>query len=62
MPNRCPHCGSPIFEIEHYGERLIGCIECNRWSRDQWIFMKLTEDDLEALRAHIDRGHTDGHE
>jgi hypothetical protein len=20
-------------EIDHYGERLIGCIECNRWGR-----------------------------
>jgi hypothetical protein len=23
----CPH---PLIEIDHYGERLIGCIECNR--------------------------------
>jgi hypothetical protein len=34
-------------------ERLIGCIECNRWS---WrggdrLFMELSEEDLEALRA-----------
>ena len=20
----------PVIEIDHYGERLIGCIECNR--------------------------------
>ena len=28
----CPHCRRPLIEIDHYGERLIGCIECNRWS------------------------------
>jgi hypothetical protein len=26
----CPHCHGPLIEIDHYGERLIGCIECNR--------------------------------
>ena len=55
----CPTCHNPLIEIDHYGKRLIGCIECNRWTRDQWLFMKLTEDDLEALRAHIVR---EGHE
>ncbi len=27
----CPDCHRPLIEIDHYGERLIGCIECNRW-------------------------------
>jgi hypothetical protein len=61
-PEVCPTCHNPLIEIDHYGERLIGCIECNRWSRDQWLFMKLTEDDLEALRARIYRGDIDGQE
>jgi uncharacterized Zn finger protein (UPF0148 family) len=26
----CPHCHRPLIEIDHYGEQLIGCIECNR--------------------------------
>jgi hypothetical protein len=26
----CPHCHGPLIEIDYYGERLIGCIECNR--------------------------------
>jgi hypothetical protein len=30
---------------------MIGCIECNRWTRDGWLFIDLTEEDLEALRA-----------
>ena len=29
----CPHCHHPLIEIDHSGERLIGCIECNRWGR-----------------------------
>jgi hypothetical protein len=38
------------MEIDHYGERLVGCIECNRWTRDGWLFMALPEEDLEALK------------
>jgi hypothetical protein len=26
-----PHCHEPLIEIDHYGERLIDCIECGRW-------------------------------
>ena len=22
----CPHCGSPLMKIDHYGEVLIGCV------------------------------------
>jgi hypothetical protein len=49
----CPHCHHSLIEIDHYGERLIGCIECNRWVRpgDNMLPMQLLEDDLEALRA-----------
>jgi len=49
----CPHCHRPLIEIDHYGERLIGCIECNRWGRPggATLPMQLLEDDLEALRA-----------
>jgi hypothetical protein len=45
-----------MTEIDHYGERLIGCIECNRWTRDQWLFMQLPEEDLEALKARFEEG------
>jgi len=49
----CPHCRRPLAKIDHYGELLIGCIECNRWGRpgDAKLIMELLEDDLEALRA-----------
>jgi hypothetical protein len=23
----CFHCHGPLIEIDHYGERLVGCIE-----------------------------------
>jgi hypothetical protein len=26
----CPSCNGPLMEIDHYGERLVGCIERNR--------------------------------
>jgi hypothetical protein len=45
------------MSIDHYGEKLIGCIDCNRWGRpdDKNLVMKLLEDDLEALRASASR-------
>jgi hypothetical protein len=48
-----PHCHRPLIEIDYYGERLIGCVECNRWGRpgDDTLTMQLCEDDLEALRG-----------
>jgi len=27
-----PHYNGSLIRIDHYGERLTGCIECNRWS------------------------------
>jgi len=29
----CSQCNALLIEIDLYGERLIGCIECNRWTR-----------------------------
>jgi hypothetical protein len=44
-------CHRPLIEIDHCGERLIGCIDCNRWG---WkgsteLLMALPEEDLQAL-------------
>ena len=58
MPDTCLHCGNPIIEIDRYGERLIGCIECNRWTwptSKESVSMALPEDDLIALRARVRR-------
>jgi hypothetical protein len=49
----CPKCRRPLISIDYYGERPVGCIECNRWGRpgDKTLVMELMEADLKALRA-----------
>jgi len=49
----CPYCNGPLMEIDHYGEVLVGCIDCNRWGHpgDEELIMELMESDLEALRG-----------
>jgi hypothetical protein len=32
-PNRCKQCGKALIEIDHYGERLIGCIDCTNFGK-----------------------------
>jgi hypothetical protein len=53
MPSsRCKQCDRPLVEIDNYGERLVGCIECNRWTwRGSKTLIELPEADLEALKA-----------
>jgi hypothetical protein len=49
--SRCKQCDQPLVEIDNYGERLIGCIECNRWTwRGSKQPIELPVDDLEALK------------
>jgi hypothetical protein len=51
----CNFCGLPVIEIDHYGERFFGCIDCNRWSwpGSDRLFMELPEEDIEALRERF---------
>jgi hypothetical protein len=51
LDKTCRLCHRPLIEIEHYGERLIGCMYCNRWAWEgsQDLFMALPEQDLQAL-------------
>ena len=45
-------CGGQLIEIDRYGERLTGCIECNRWSSDKRAFViELSVEDFEAIRG-----------
>src|SRR6516225_6274932 len=30
--NDLPYCSRPITEIDRYGERLFGWVECHRWT------------------------------
>jgi hypothetical protein len=49
---RCDRCNSPLMEIDHYGERLTGCMECNCWRGDRRAFIvELSVEDFEALRG-----------
>jgi hypothetical protein len=52
-------CHRPLIEIDYYGERLIGCIDCNRWGKpgDATLPIQLREDDLETIRASRDPAH-----
>jgi hypothetical protein len=53
MPSsRCKQCNQPLVELDNYGERLVGCIKCNRWTwRGGKQLIELPEPDLEALKA-----------
>jgi hypothetical protein len=51
MDKRCPQCEEPLIEIDHYGDRLIGCVECNRWMGEGKVLMQLDEADITALRG-----------
>jgi hypothetical protein len=47
----CFQCKHLLIEIDHYGQRLVGCIECNRWRLPgSSRVVELTEDDILALR------------
>jgi hypothetical protein len=47
------------MEVGRDGEFLIGCIDCNRWghSGDEEFTLEMLEDDLQALRVSVRRGH-----
>jgi hypothetical protein len=46
------------MKIDHYGEMLVGCIDCNRWGHpgDDQRIMELLDSDLEARRLECDKG------
>jgi hypothetical protein len=51
----CSHCKGPQIEIDRFGEQLVGCIECNRWTwpGNDSISMALPEEDLWPLKAIV---------
>ena len=52
----CDRCEHPLIEIDHYGERLKGCLQCNCWKGDKSAFIvELSVEDFEALRDLITR-------
>ena len=58
MSDHCPSCKGPLIEIDRYGELLLGCVECNRWTwRDsETISMALPEEGISRRsRARVRR-------
>lgn len=50
MPGTCDRCGAPLIQIDHYGDRLTGCVACNVWRGDKGAFIvELAVEDWEAL-------------
>ena len=48
----CNRCKGQLIEIDHYGERLVGCLGCNRWiTTDTGLSAALAVEDLNALRG-----------
>jgi hypothetical protein len=43
-------CQEALIQIDRYGERLIGCVACNRWGcpGDKNLIMELPEEDKTA--------------
>jgi hypothetical protein len=59
---KCDRCNQALIEIDHYGERLVGCIECNRWSwrGSQRLLLELPDDDIDALKERVRRAQRTG--
>ena len=50
MAGSCDRCGSPLIQIDHDGDRLIGCVACNVWRGNKNAFIvELAVEDWEAL-------------
>jgi hypothetical protein len=57
QPQRiCSQCDLPLIELNAYGERLFGCVECNTWqSLGSGEWHRLANDDIIALKAMVKR-------
>jgi len=50
----CNRCKRPVVEIDHYGERLVGCVGCNRWmAADTGLCAALPIEEISALRERV---------
>jgi uncharacterized Zn finger protein (UPF0148 family) len=50
MLGSCKRCGAPLIEVDHHGDRLVGCPNCNTWQGDKSAFIvELDVEDWEAL-------------
>ena len=56
----CDRCDEPLIEIDHQGDRLLGCIECNCWRGGKSepehaanIAKVLTKDEARRIASNI---------
>jgi hypothetical protein len=49
-------CNHPRVEIDAWGQRLHGCIQCNQWMNFDGEWQRLPEQDIAALRGLIGGG------
>ena len=47
-------CNHPRVEIDAWGQRLHGCIQCNQWMNLDGEWLRLPEQDIAALRGITD--------
>jgi hypothetical protein len=47
-------CNYPRVEIDAWGQRLHGCIQCNQWMNLDGEWLRLPEQDIAALRGITD--------
>jgi len=57
--NHAAACTHPKVEIDAWGQRLHGCIECNQWMNADGQWLRLPEADIAALRGVKWRRPTD---
>ena len=44
-------CNHPKVEIDAWGQRLHGCIQCNQWMNFDGEWLRLPQQDIAALRG-----------
>jgi hypothetical protein len=44
-------CNHPKVEIDAWGQRLHGCIQCNQWMSSDGEWQRLPDQDIAALRG-----------
>ena len=44
-------CNHPRVEIDAWGQRLHGCIQCNQWMNADGEWLHLPDEDIAALRG-----------
>jgi hypothetical protein len=48
----CELCEGRLIEMNRYGERLTGCVECNQWLSERSAFVvELSVEEIVAIKG-----------